>query len=155
MPRRSHLLLIVGALLLGCVVAEPAVAQGSRAATASPLGSEPQHLTNVAGRMFFSADDGANGRELWRSDGTPAGTAMVKDIAPGAASSTPRALTPVAGVLFFTANDGVDGYELWRSDGTADGTRMVRDIKKGPAGSLPRDIVNVRGHAFLSAQDGT
>ncbi len=38
-------------------------------------------LTDVGGTLFFVADDGRTG-ELWRSDGTEAGTEMVKDIDP-------------------------------------------------------------------------
>jgi len=137
---------LLPAILLISMLAAPA--------SASDIGSGPLHLTNVAGTIFFSANDGVHGRELWRSDGTSDGTSLVADIALGAASSLPRDLTAVGGVLFFTANDGVHGSELWKSDGTSDGTRMVRDIKKGSPGSLPRDIVNVRGRAFFSAQDG-
>jgi len=35
------------------------------------------------GRLIFGADDGVNGHEMWVSDGTEAGTTMVKDINPG------------------------------------------------------------------------
>ena len=42
--------------------------------------------------LFFTADDGTNGRELWISDGTTAGTVMLKDINPGAAGSSPSNL---------------------------------------------------------------
>ena len=54
-----------------------------------PGGSKPSVLANVNGILFFDADDGVNGRELWKSDGTAAGTQLVKDIFPGSASSTP------------------------------------------------------------------
>ena len=53
-----------------------------------------------------------HGRELWTSDSTPGGTAMVKDVNP-AESSYASALTDVNGTLYFVANDGVHGYELW------------------------------------------
>jgi ELWxxDGT repeat protein len=36
------------------------------------------------GALYFQAGDGTHGRELWRTDGTTAGTALVKDINPGA-----------------------------------------------------------------------
>ena len=39
-----------------------------------------QNLTTIGSRVFFSVDDGAHGQELWTSDGTAAGPAMVKDI---------------------------------------------------------------------------
>ena len=66
--------------------------------------------------------------ELWKSDGTAAGTVMVKDINPGSGNSAPLSLTNVNGKLYFAANDGADGDELWKSDGTAAGTLMVKDI---------------------------
>ena len=50
-------------------------------------GSNPQYLTNVGGTLFFTANDGINGTELWKSDGTAAGTVLVKDINPGSDGS--------------------------------------------------------------------
>ena len=41
-------------------------------------------------RVYFSATDATHGDELWRSDGTAAGTVLVKDINPGSAGSVPR-----------------------------------------------------------------
>ena len=66
------------------------------------------------GVLYFSATDGTNGRELWKSDGTAAGTARVADIDSGAGSSYPSNLTNVNGVLYFRANDGTRGTELWK-----------------------------------------
>src|SRR5262249_16430393 len=83
-----------------------------------PLSSSPQQLTNVNGLLFFVADDGVHGQELWESDGTLTGTKIVKDIFPGGGSSFPDHLTAVGNTLFFTADDGVHGRELWKSDGT-------------------------------------
>ena len=46
----------------------------------NPGGSSfPQYLTNVAGTLFFFANDGNSGQELWKSDGTATGTVLVKD----------------------------------------------------------------------------
>ena len=89
-------------------------------------GNKGGHLTNVAGVVYMSADDGVHGYELWKSDGTRKGTRMVKDIRPGRASSSPYALTAVDGTLYFSADDGVHGFELWRSDGTAGGPGWSR-----------------------------
>src|SRR6478672_10323876 len=94
---------------------------------------DPQDLTVVGNRVFFTADDGVHGRELWVSDGSSAGTHMVKDIFPGVdadyAPYWPGGLTPVGGLLYFSATDGVHGYEPWISDGTDLGTHMIKDIE--------------------------
>src|SRR5204862_8098310 len=84
--------------------------------------------TFLNGTLFFAGNDGTHGQELWRSNGTTAGTAMVLDIQPGTPSSSPALLTNVNGTLFFTAFTDTTGFELWRSDGTAAGTRLVKDI---------------------------
>jgi ELWxxDGT repeat protein len=44
---------------------------------------------NVNGTLFFATNDGTHGTELWKSDGTAAGTAIVKDIFPGSTSAKP------------------------------------------------------------------
>ncbi len=90
------------------------------------------------GTLFFWANDGSSGNEIWKSDGTSAGTVLVKDVKPGAAGSVTSALANVNGTLFFVANEGTNGYELWKSDGTASGTVLVKDIKAGALSSAPR-----------------
>src|SRR5262249_51574661 len=90
--------------------------------TQGTLPSNPTDLVAVGTTLFFTADVPGLGRELWRSDGTEAGTALVKDIVPGAAGSNPAGLTNVNGVLFFTAEAPGLRFELWRSDGTEAGT---------------------------------
>src|SRR5262249_3598808 len=84
--------------------------------TPPPVPSLPRYLTNVNGTLFFTADDGTSGVELWTSDGTEGGTVLVKDIRPGSSGSFPVDLTNVNGTLFFTADDGVSGTELWALD---------------------------------------
>ena len=65
-------------------------------------------------RLFFSLDDGINGKELWFSDGTTAGTQMVADINPGAAPSNATALGHVGGALYVAANNGSIGPALYK-----------------------------------------
>src|SRR5262245_12475307 len=48
-----------------------------------PVGSNPRNLTALGSTVFFTADDGMDGEELWKSDGTAAGTVLVKDVNPG------------------------------------------------------------------------
>lgn len=115
--------------------------------------SDPQNLTAVGSEVFFSADDGVHGRELWKSDGST--TTLVADLnSPG--SSDPRDLTAVGGVLYFTANDGTNGRELWKSDGTAVGTVRVTDINLGAGDGLgsPSHPVAVGSTIFFLANSG-
>ena len=114
------------------------------------------NVTTVNGTLFFMAQDASHGFELWKSDGTAAGTTMVADINPGGASSSPQFLTNVNGELFFTANDGTHGFELWKSDGTSAGTQLVKDIFPGAVGSITSVFgpwANVNGTLFFVAAD--
>ncbi len=111
--------------------------------TADPLGPHfnyqvgfpfyPKHYpkgTGTGGLFFFSANDGSHGYELWRSNGTPAGTFLVKDIVPGSGSSFPENLIAVSNLVYFTisADDYSSPGELWRSDGTPEGTFMLTSV---------------------------
>lgn len=98
--------------------------------------------------IYFTARDA----ELWKSDGTPAGTALVKDINPGRAGSEPSFLTILSGTLFFRADDGSTGPELWKSDGTPQGTVLVKDIFPSYYGSGLQQLTNVNGTLFFIAQ---
>ena len=57
--------------------------------------SSPSYFTAVGNTLYFRADDGTNGNELGKSDGTASGTVMVKDIRSGSFSSSPSFLTAV------------------------------------------------------------
>jgi ELWxxDGT repeat protein len=105
--------------------------------TTVPEGVYPQNLVAIGSRLYFSAYSESSGVELWASDGTAAGTELVKDIAPGWRTSNAAFLTDVNGTLFFIADDGSHGCELWKSDGTANGTVMVKDINPGVDSSAP------------------
>ena len=113
----------------------------------------PRSLVDVNGTLFFAASDQTRGFELWRSDGTEAGTLRVKDIRPGPDASNASTLVAVNGTLFFSADDGVAGRELWKSDGTEQGTRRVKDIAPGPESSFPDELREIDGSLVLRACD--
>ncbi len=149
-----------GVSLVADLAAGKGVAFVTDLATA-PQSSEPADLVTLNGTVFFVAFDQAHGRELWRSDGTPQGTALVKDIRPGSASGLPPgprvlppSLTVVGNALFFIALTPEHGQELWKSDGTAAGTVLVKDIKPGSESSFLRDLTNLGGTLFFVADNG-
>jgi ELWxxDGT repeat protein len=112
----------------------------------------------VSGVLYFIADNYLTGRELWKSDGTGAGTVLVKDIRPGypsAFNDLNPVFTVVGDVLFFRADDGVSGEELWKSDGTGAGTVLVKDIYPGPGNSYPRNLIQVGGTLFFAGFDAS
>ena len=102
--------------------------------------------------IYFEATDGTNGRELWKSDGTAAGTVMVKDINTGG-DSGPGDLTTLGSTLYFEANDGTSGYELWKSDGTTAGTVMVKDIRPS-SGANVEYFKTFENLLYFMANDG-
>jgi ELWxxDGT repeat protein len=88
----------------------------------------PQNGVELNGKTYFAADDGAHGRELWATDGTSAGTYMVADVFPGAASSDPVGIISFDGEIFFaaTATYGTGSTNaVFKTDGTAQGTVRI------------------------------
>jgi ELWxxDGT repeat protein len=75
---------------------------------------------------LFIGCTAAAGCELWTTDGTVAGTALVKDLRPGPQGSDISGFTSYGGAMYFSAQDGTHGYQLWKTDGTAAGTQMVK-----------------------------
>jgi len=118
--------------------------------------SFPMHLAAVANTLFFTADDGNTGRELWKSDGSATGTTLVKDIYPGTFRNTPNSSVPsnllaVGGALIFWANNGSSGEELWRSDGSSAGTVELKEFFPGCLGSASPAIRVLAGEAWFYA----
>jgi ELWxxDGT repeat protein len=81
----------------------------------------------AGGQLFFAAED-VHGGEPWRSDGTAAGTQLVRDVRDGTSSAEARNLLDFQGRLLFLADDDQRyGPELWTSDGSSAGTRRFID----------------------------
>ena len=129
-------------------------------------GSDPREGLVIGSLMYFTADDGSHGRELWVSDGTAAGTTMVRDINSGSSDGMPHnpdgrvyvrdegsSIVALGGQMYFPANDG-SGFELWTSDGTQAGTTKVVDL--GGASDAQVSRLTVLGNRILfRATDGS
>ena len=111
------------------------------------------------GEMFFPADDGTHGYELWKTDGTEGGTSLVKDIRSGASSSFDTfyySFVSLSNGCMFIADDGIHGFEPWFSDGTTGGTVLPKDIN--PAGDSLDSFTTLNaysGRAIFTATDGS
>lgn len=110
-------------------------------------------LIYLRSTLYFVADDGVHGYELWRSNGTVESTRMVEDIRPGSSGSRPVELTNVRGVLYFAADDGRHGRELWKSNGNVYNTSLVKDIVPGVGPSHVMNLAAVGSTVFFSAKD--
>jgi ELWxxDGT repeat protein len=113
------------------------------------------NVTVVGNAVFFTARTNEKGSELYRSNGTPEGTTLVKDIYPGQGSSNPSLLVDVNGTLYFVATTTSAGKEVWKSNGTAESTVLVKDIFPKAGSSNPAHLTNVKGVLFFAANDGT
>jgi trimeric autotransporter adhesin len=117
--------------------------------------SNPANLTVMNNMLYFSATDGVKGIELYKSDGTKAGTQLLYDINPDTSSSKPSSFVAIGNILYFTANDGTHGTELWKTDGTVSGTTLVLDINTGAISSIISGMTNVNGTLFFSTDNGS
>jgi ELWxxDGT repeat protein len=125
---------------------------------------DPWQLTRVGERVFFIADDGAHGPELWLTDGTAGGTRLVKEIYPGERGIypeqnmpmgyIPHGLTRVGSQLYFHAETPGVGYALWRSDGSAGGTQLVTRLGDGQASPEYWDMAELKGSLLFVARTG-
>jgi ELWxxDGT repeat protein len=117
-----------------------------------------RELRAVGDLLYFTAVDRLTGGELWRSDGTANGTVMVKDLAPGTASSLPQGFAQVRGntAVFAASPNAFEGVssDLWVTDGTAAGTVKLVDTRPGMRSSSPRDFVRFGAAVYFTADDG-
>jgi ELWxxDGT repeat protein len=129
-----------------------------------PNGSGPANLVEFNDKLYFTADDGESGNELFVSDGTAEGTQLLVNLAPGKNKYGPNNsyidnFIKYNGKLYFTADDGESGRELFVSDGTAEGTQLVANLapgedKYGPNGSYPGNLVESDDKLYFTADDG-
>lgn len=119
--------------------------------------SSPSHITEFNGKLYFSANGGSGGQELWEYDPLAAEGVdplrQLADIRLGNASSYPSEFFGFNGILYFSASDGETGNELWQFDPTANQglgvVSQVADMYPGVQGFSPRDLVVADGKLFM------
>ncbi len=116
----------------------------------TPNSGNPQGFTNVNGTVFFMASDDYYKTEVWKTDGTPAGTTLVRDIYPGLNYALNNFIN-VNGTLFFTVYGGTEGNELWKSDGTTAGTVMIKSLF---GGNFDNHCVALGNNVYFLETDG-
>ncbi|WGV26387.1 ELWxxDGT repeat protein [Halotia branconii] len=111
--------------------------------------SDPDNLTAWGSDLYFTANDGSNDVQLWKSNGST--NTRITTINPG--GFNPSNLTVFNNKLYFTANDGSNGRELWVYDGTT--SQMLSNINPGAASSSPDHLTVVGNRLYFIAKDGT
>ena len=115
----------------------------------------PKELTAVGDRLFFVQEHTVNTdhlKGLWISDGTEAGTTLVKDIGHGT-DPLGTELVTLGDTVYFAGEDSTYGREVWSSDGTTAGTGPVKDINAGARGSYPKQFEPVGDEVYFTAED--
>jgi ELWxxDGT repeat protein len=125
------------------------------------------HMFSNGVFMVFAANTAAEGLELWKSDGTPAGTTLLKNINTAADSSDPQNFYILNNLVFFTATSAAEGNEIWKTDGTTPGTNILKDINPGTGSSIDYEIApgfsfpvfagfhTFNNHIYFQVTDGT
>ncbi len=139
-------------------VVTDATPEGTRRLTVAvpPAIARANGAVALDGRVLISAArPGASSTnpELWITNGTDAGTTLVRDIHP-TAGSNPFGMVRVGRRAFFVAEDGVTGAELWQTDGTTAGTAIVLDIQPPGSTATVRVLGAIGDRAIFAADDG-
>ena len=117
----------------------------------------------IGGYLYYSMNDGVHGDQLWRTDGTTAGTSMVTDIdASSPDGASPGQLTDFDGMLYFVAatpGTSTPDQILYKTDGTPNSTSVVADHVTNVVGQLGNELYflgeDSSGDLQLYRTDGT
>jgi ELWxxDGT repeat protein len=112
-------------------------------------GGNPSNFLVLGGLLYFTTE---NNSKIWKSDGTEAGTVLVKDLTEGTISSKFYAAN---GLLLFLYDSPTYGLELWKSDGTDAGTALVKDINPGVMGAYIRNLTVYNNYLYFTAYNGS
>lgn len=118
--------------------------------------SSPSFAARLGEKIIFTATNATEGVELYVTDGSPAGTLLLKDIYAGSAGSSPSNFVVAGSKLIFRAKSDVYGEELWVTDGTPAGTVLFKDLFPGTKSSGPKNLTAIDPtHIFLTGYNSS
>ena len=116
--------------------------------------SDPSELVVVGNSLYFAADNGVNGRELFRVSRNGNNATRIDINNTPDQGSDPRDLVNIDGTLYFSADNGVNGRELFRITNNARRATLVADINPGAESSNPSNLINYNSTLYFSADSG-
>lgn len=117
--------------------------------------SDPKEFNQINGIVYFSANDGLRGRELWQYTIASAQSSILVDLYNGAAWSDPKNMTVINNRLYFTATDGFTGVEVWVYDPATVSLVVAADIYEGNGSGNPQNIQVINGKMYFMGTDAT
>ena len=143
-------------LLLAALLPLAAIGQINEVVDINAVGdSNPDTFyVDSSNRLFFQADNGTDGIELYVYDGSTTTLIDINTTATGA-NSNPNNFTEFGSKIYFRAFDGVNGTELWETDGTGVNTSLVADINSSTGSSNPNPVFVFNGEMYFTALDGS
>ncbi len=157
MPAKRSLTLALALLLIAAIPAQATSTPTVQVIDINPMAasSSPNGLIAFGNKVFFSANDGTHGQELWRTDGaageTTVGSELACDIHPSGGSN-PNLIGALGDWLYFTADDGTNGNELYRTNGAVNGCEIVGINADGDANVSQAVVIGDK--LWFSADNG-
>ena len=114
--------------------------------------SPSEFFVDSSNRLFFQANNGTDGNELYIYDGST--TTLIDINTAGSSNSNPKYFIEFGSKIYFRASDDAFKTELWVTDGTSVNTSLVADINtSGP--SSPNHLFVFDGELYFTVLDGT
>lgn len=105
----------------------------------------------VNGVVYFSADNGSVGQELYKYDGTNT-PSLALDLESGAGGSFPDNMVTLNNQLYFRAGTSANGYELWTYSPTTMAPQRLTDINPGADSSVTGNVTVFNNAIYFTAK---
>ncbi|MEJ7590445.1 MAG: hypothetical protein WKF77_02780 [Planctomycetaceae bacterium] len=124
------------------------------------VNATPEYAMNNPGEFFqygdtswFTNTSTRGTIELWRTDGTQAGTKFVFDTTQAGGGATQIPIAGINGQLLFQAFDPLHGIEIWITDNTPAGAHLLKDLAPGTFDSIVIDSITYKNEVLLQIYD--